>query len=467
MLTVKNPATGEIAYEVPYGNQEHVNQAIQAATDAFSKWSKTTALERSNFLAAVAGKMKDNKEFLASVITKEMGKTISDARGEVQMAADYFQWFSEQAKRVYGETVPANDVSKRTMVIKKPVGVVGAITPWNFPVAMVARKVAPALAAGCTVVLKPASQSPQSAIELCKLFDEVGIPAGVLNVVTAKSSMVSDVMMNSQAIRKITFTGSTEVGKQLLEGAAKTVKHVSMELGGHAPFIVFDDADIDDAIDGVLKSKYRCSGQMCTATNRIHVQSSIAELFSQKLADRVSSLHVGNGINEESEVGPLVDQQAIAKVEAQVADAVQKGASILTGGKRLSENEFAKGNFFAPTVLKNVNQDMNIYTEETFGPVAPIITFENEEELLLQVNHAEYGLASYMYTNDMSRIIRMTDALEYGMVGVNDPLPFTVQAPFGGTKESGVGKEGGHQGIDEYLEEKMISIRFKNTVPTN
>lgn len=460
-LSVMSPFSGEEVYKVPFGNEEHVETAIKAASSAFKTWSKTTAIERANYLSAIAAKMKTEKEHLAKIITMEMGKTITDARGEVQSAIDYFQWFSEEARRVYGDTVPASDITKRILVIKKPIGVVGAITPWNFPLSMVVRKVAPALAAGCTVVLKPASQAPQSSLELCKILHAVGVPAGVLNVVIAKSSSVSDVMMKSDEIRKITFTGSTEVGKMLLEGAAKTVKRVSMELGGHAPFIVFGDADIDDAVEGLLQSKFRCSGQMCTATNLIHVHSSIVDEFADKLKIAVAALEIGDGLNENTRIGPLIDGSAVDKVEKQVEDAIAKGATVLTGGNRLTKNDYAKGNFFAPTVLIGVNAEMLISEEETFGPVAPIVTFENEEELLSKVNHSKYGLASYIYTNDLSRTIRMMEALDYGMVGVNDPMPFSVQAPFGGVKESGMGKEGGHQGINEYLEETMISIRMK------
>ncbi|MFD1606974.1 NAD-dependent succinate-semialdehyde dehydrogenase [Oceanobacillus luteolus] len=460
-LVVKSPATNEIVSEVPLGDASHVQQAIDAAKASFPAWSKLVAQERSNILLAIADKMTDKKELLASMITREMGKPIGDSMGEVQQSIDYFRWYSEEAKRVYGETIPSSSADKRIMVMKQPIGVVGAITPWNFPISMLARKLGPALAVGCTVVVKPASQTPQCAVELFKIFDEVGVPAGVLNLVIAKASTVSETFMNSPEVRKITFTGSTSVGKRLIEGSAKTVKRVSMELGGHAPFIVFDDADLDDAIDGLLRTKFRCSGQMCTSTNRIYVQSSILETFSQKLAERVSKLKTGNGFNQDTNVGPLVDEQALAKVLAQVKDAKEKGAKVLVGGERLTGGEYDNGNFFMPTVLGEVSEDMLIYSDETFGPVAPIISFETEEAILEKVNHEQYGLASYVYTNDMSRIIRITEGIEYGMIGVNDPLPFTVQAPFGGVKESGMGREGGHHGLNDYLEEKMVSIRFK------
>lgn len=460
-LRVTSPATHEIVSEVALGDAAHVQQAIDAAHESFPSWSKKTAQERSDILFKIAELMKEKKEDLASMITTEMGKPIGDARGEVQQSIDYFRWYSEEAKRVYGETIPSSSMEKRIMVIKQPVGVVGAITPWNFPISMLARKLGPALAVGCTVVVKPASQTPQCAVELFKIFEAAGVPKGVLNLVVAKASVVSDTFMNSTKVQKITFTGSTPVGKKLIEGSAKTVKRVSMELGGHAPFIVFDDADIDDAIDGLLRTKYRASGQMCTSSNRIYVQSSIAETFSQKLAETVSGLKAGNGFNEENTVGPLVDEQAVEKVVSQVEDAKEKGAKVLVGGERLSGEGYDNGNFFMPTVLNGITEDMLIYEDETFGPVAPIISFESEEELLEKVNHEKYGLASYAYTNDMGRIIRITEAMEYGMVGINDPLPFTVQAPFGGVKESGMGREGGHHGLNDYLEEKMVSVRFK------
>ncbi|GAB3794044.1 NAD-dependent succinate-semialdehyde dehydrogenase [Virgibacillus kimchii] len=460
-LKVKSPATHEIVSEVPLGDASHVQQAIDAADASFPAWSKTTAQERSDYLFGIAEKMTEKKEELASMITREMGKPIGDARGEVQQSIDYYRWFGEEAKRVYGETIPSSSMDKRIMVIKQPIGVVGAITPWNFPISMLARKLGPALAVGCTVVVKPASQTPQCAIELFKIFEAVGLPAGVLNLVIAKASDVSDTFMNSAKVKKLTFTGSTAVGKKLIEGSAKTVKRVSMELGGHAPFIVFDDADIDDAIDGLLRTKFRCSGQMCTSSNRVYVQSTIAETFSSKLAESVSELKAGNGFDENNTVGPLVDEQAIEKVASQVEDAKKKGAHVLVGGERLSGEGYDNGNFFMPTVLSGVSEDMLIYEDETFGPVAPIISFDTEDELLEKVNHEKYGLASYAYTNDVGRIIRITEAMEYGMVGVNDPLPFTVQAPFGGVKESGMGREGGHHGLNDYLEEKMVSVRFR------
>lgn len=460
-LTVYNPATGEAVYEMDYGTKVDVEEAIQAADEAFQTWSKTSALQRANLLVDIYRKMEERKEDLAQVITKEMGKPIKDARGEAQSAIDYFRWFAEEARRVYGETVPASTSDKRILVIKQPIGVVGAITPWNFPLSMIARKAAPALAAGCTMVLKPSSKAPQSAIEMTKIFEEVGVPNGVFNLVMAKSSDVTDVLMSSKTVKKITFTGSTRIGKLLMEKAAKTVKRISMELGGHAPFIVFEDANIEEAAKDILATKFRCSGQMCTSTNRIFVHEDVAEKFTNLLTEKVKQLKVGNGLNEETSVGPVIDKNAVEKIKSQIDDAIAKGAEAVTGEMNLTNEEQANGNFIQPTILKNVSPDMDIFTEETFGPVAPIITFSSEGELLEVVNHEEYGLASYIYTNNMSRVIRMTESLEYGMVGVNDPLPFVVQSPFGGVKESGVGKEGGHQGIEGYLEEKMISIKYE------
>ena len=460
-LTVYNPATGEAVYEMDYGMKVDVEEAIQAADEAFQTWSKTSALQRANLLVDIYRKMEERKEDLAQVITKEMGKPIKDARGEAQSAIDYFRWFAEEARRVYGETVPASTSDKRILVIKQPIGVVGAITPWNFPLSMIARKAAPALAAGCTMVLKPSSKAPQSAIEMTKIFEEVGVPNGVFNLVMAKSSDVTDVLMSSKTVKKITFTGSTRIGKLLMEKAAKTVKRISMELGGHAPFIVFEDANIEEAAKDILATKFRCSGQMCTSTNRIFVHEDVAEKFTNLLTEKVKQLKVGNGLNEETSVGPVIDKNAVEKIKSQIDDAIAKGAEAVTGEMNLTNEEQANGNFIQPTILKNVSPDMDIFTEETFGPVAPIITFSSEGELLEVVNHEEYGLASYIYTNNMSRVIRMTESLEYGMVGVNDPLPFVVQSPFGGVKESGVGKEGGHQGIEGYLEEKMISIKYE------
>lgn len=459
-LDVVNPATGITEYQIYSGNESDVADAIKAAKDAFPAWSERAAIERADLLFDIYYRMLEKKEQLAEVITKEMGKPIRDARGEVQSAIDYFRWYAEEARRVYGETIPASAPDKRIMVIKQPIGVVGAITPWNFPLSMIARKVAPAFAAGCTLVLKPSSKAPQSAYEMAKIFEQAGIPKGVFNLVMAPSSVVTEELMNSKDVKKITFTGSTRVGKMLMEKAAKTVKRISMELGGHAPFIVFEDADLDQAAQDLLATKFRCSGQMCTSTNRIFVAESVAEAFTEKVANIVKDLKVGNGLDDETSVGPVIDSNAVGKIKSQIDDAVNKGASVIANDFELA-GDLEKGNFIQPTILTNVTQEMDIFTEETFGPVAPIITFSSEEELLQVVNHEEYGLAAYLYSNDMSRVIRISEKLEYGMVGVNDPLPFVVQSPFGGVKESGMGKEGGHHGIEGYLEEKLVAIKYK------
>lgn len=459
-LGVYNPANGKKVYEVNQGSTEHINQAIDAAQGAFKTWSQTTALERADLLIKIYRKMETMKEELAAVITREMGKPINDARGEVQSSIDYFRWFAEEGRRVYGETIPASAPDKRIMVIKQPIGVVGAITPWNFPLSMLARKLAPALAAGCTIVLKPSSQSPQSAIELVRIAEQAGLPRGVLNLVMAKSQEVTDVFMKSRLVKKITFTGSTRIGKMLMKESASTVKRISMELGGHAPFIVFEDADLDLAVNDLLMTKFRCSGQMCTSTNRIYVQASVMDEFVEKLSEKVKALKVGSGSDEDTVVGPIISESAANDIRDQIDDALSKGARAISAEMHLSEEEAATGCFIAPTILVQTNTDMKIISEETFGPVAPIIEFQEESDLLEGVNHAEYGLASYMYSRDMPRIIRMTENLDYGMVGVNDPMPFVVQSPFGGVKQSGVGKEGGHQGLEAYLEEKMISLKF-------
>lgn len=459
-IDVVNPATGATEFQVYTGDENDVKAAIQAAKDAFPAWAEKAAIERADLLFEIYHSMIEKKEHLAEVITKEMGKPIKDARGEVQSAIDYFRWYAEEARRVYGETIPASSPDKRILVIKQPIGIVGAITPWNFPLSMIARKVAPAFAAGCTLVLKPSSKAPQSAIEMAKIFEQVGIPKGVFNLVMAPSSIVTEELMKSKDVKKITFTGSTRVGKMLMEKAAKTVKRLSMELGGHAPFIVFEDADLDQAAEDLLATKFRCSGQMCTSTNRIFVADSVAEQFTQKVANIVKKLKVGNGLDSETSVGPVIDSNAVEKIKSQIDDAVSKGAELIVGESELAD-DLEQGNFIYPTILKNVTREMDIFSEETFGPVAPIITFSSEEELLNVVNHEEYGLAAYLYSNDMSRVIRLSEKLEYGMVGVNDPLPFVVQSPFGGVKESGMGKEGGHHGIEGYLEEKLVAIKYK------
>lgn len=451
---VMNPATNELVSEVAYGNDEDAKSAIDAAHSAFASWSGTTANERSNYLYKLYHLMMEEKESLAKAITLEMGKPINESRGEVNIAAEYVLWYAEQAKRVYGEIVAASSTNKRLHVIKQPVGPVAAITPWNFPVSMLTRKIAPALAAGCTVVLKPASYTPSSAIRLFECIEKAGFPKGVANLVIGQSRSIGEEFTNNPLIRKITFTGSTSVGKKLMEAASKQVKRVSMELGGHAPFIVFEDADLEKAVNGVLISKYRNAGQTCICLNRLYVHRSIKDRFEAMLKEKVEQLKVGNGLDESTEIGPLVDQSAYEKVQEQVKDALDKGATLLTGGASANEGTL----FYKPTLLTDVTKEMVITTEETFGPVCPIYAFDTEEEAIQMANDSEYGLAAYYYTKNLGKAIRVGEKLEYGIIGVNDAVPTTVQAPFGGMKESGAGREGGHQGIEGFIEEKFMSI---------
>lgn len=452
-----NPATNEVVGELADGREEDMEAAIDAANAAFEEWAGLTALERADYLMECYQKMLEKQDELAELMTKEQGKPLHEAKAEVKGAADFFRWFAEEARRVYGETIPASVKNKRIKVIKQPIGVVVAITPWNFPQTMVTRKVAPALAAGCPVIVKPAKQTSLNAVALFKIFDEVGFPKGVVNLITTeKSSAVSNEMFANEKVRKITFTGSTAVGKMLTKEAANQMKRVSMELGGHSPFIVFEDADIDKAVEGVMQSKFRNAGQTCVCANRVYVQKSIQEEFEKKFIEKVKELKVGNGLDSGITIGPLIDAAAIDKQIEHVEDAVSKGAKVVTGGN-VAGNQ---GSFYEPTVLSNVSDDMKITYEETFGPVAPIITFETEEEVIERANNVNYGLAAYYYTRDFSRSIRVQEKLNYGVVGLNDALPAVPQAPFGGMKESGVGREGGHQGLDEFFETKYISMQI-------
>jgi succinate-semialdehyde dehydrogenase / glutarate-semialdehyde dehydrogenase len=456
---VNDPATGEVVGVVSDATKEHAEQAVEAAHAAFQTWSKLPAFKRSAAMNKWFGLINKHRDEIAEILTKENGKPLMEAKIEISQAAQFVQWYSEEAKRIYGETVPSNEPNKRITVIKQPVGVVGAITPWNFPAGMITRKVAPALAAGCTVVLKPAEQTPLTAIKLFELAHEAGIPAGVLNLIpTSNPAPVGDVLTRDERVRKVTFTGSTEVGKMLYRQAAETVKRVSLELGGHAPFIVFEDADIKQAVSGLINSKYRNAGQTCICTNRVYVHSSVVDQFAEAASAAIAKqLKLGHGLEEGSSVGPLIDEDALAKVTRHVEDALAKGASLVCGGKKWGD----KGNFFEPTLLKGVSEDMQIAIEETFGPVAPIMTFETEEEVLERANHARYGLAAYVFTRDIGRVTRMSEGLEYGIIGINDPIPAApVQAPFGGFKESGIGREGGHFGLEGFLEYKYISTAF-------
>ncbi|MFD4932173.1 NAD-dependent succinate-semialdehyde dehydrogenase [Peribacillus butanolivorans] len=460
VFEVNNPATGEKAGTVYFAGEEETNLAIQAAEKAFPQWAGLTAEQRSSYLWRIVEKVGEKREEIARIITKEMGKTIHHARQEVGSAIAFFQWYAEEARRIYGDIISPSIANKRIQVIRQPVGVVGAITPWNFPLSMAARKLGPALATGCTVILRPSREAPLSSVALFKIFDEIGLPKGVANLVIGQSGPIVNTIMNSSIVKKVSFTGSTEVGKILIGQSAKTVKRVSMELGGHAPFIVFDDADIDLAVEGLVRSKFGSNGQQCICPNRIYVQDKVYEEFAEKLKEKVQTIKVGNGLDEQNEMGPLVNAEAIEKVQEQVDDAVQLGACILNGGKRLSDGSYSNGNFYDPTVLSNVTDNMLITREETFGPVIPLLKFSSEEEVIERANAIEYGLASYFYTKDLSRKYRVSEQLEYGMVGVNDAIPFAVQAPFGGVKESGMGREGGKYGLDDYLDTKMISVQI-------
>ena len=459
---VLNPATGETVGEVPDCGAEETREAIEAAAEAFKTWSRTTSQERYALLYRVYELVRQRTDELARIITLENGKPLADAKGEIAYGNSYFLWYAEEAKRIYGETIPALVPNKRITVIRQPVGVVGAITPWNYPFAMIARKVSAALAAGCTVVAKPSEDTPLTAIALCEILEEAGIPAGVVNLVTGSPQAIGGEMLANPLVRKMTFTGSTQVGKHLIRGSAEHVKKVSMELGGHAPFIVFDDADIDAAVAGALSVKFKNNGQACVCGNRFFIHRPIMEEFSAKFIEQTKKYKVGIGTEEGTQIGPLINQKGLAKVETHVADALAKGAVLAAGGKRLTAGGLDRGWVYEPTVLLNVNESMQIFYEETFGPVAPLIPFETEEEAIRRANDSVYGLAAYVYTRDAGRVVRVSEALEYGMVGVNDPGPAVAyQAPFGGMKQSGLGREGGRQGLMEFLEEKYISHQFE------
>lgn len=459
-LDIINPATNECIDKVNLVGKEETESAVESAVKAFKVWSVETADTRSSYLYQVYEKINEKKHELAQIITKEMGKSIHNAKYEVQSSANFFKWYAEEGRRVYGDTIPSPDPRKRFTTIKQPVGVVAAITPWNFPLQMVARKLAPALAAGCTVILKPAPEAPLSSKALFEIFDEIGLPKGVVNLVLGEPSEIASVFMESPDVKKITFTGSTEVGKLLIRQSADTVKKVSMELGGHAPFIIFEDADLHLAAEGLIRSKFASTGQQCVCPNRIYVHDSIYDEFQELLTEKVSSLNVGNGLDESNDIGAMVNENAIKKTDAHVKDALKKGAKLLCGGVKLQDGDYANGSFYAPTVLSETNEEMIVLKEETFGPVIPLIRFTSEEEVIEKANNTQYGLVAYFYTKDLACAYRVSEKLEYGMVGVNDSSPFAVQAPFGGVKESGIGREGGYQGLEEYLETKLISVRF-------
>ena len=455
-FSVFNPANGEELGQVADGNRHHAVMAIEAAHTAFSKWSCATAYKRSECLYRAYELMLERKQQLAELMTREQGKPLKASLNEVQYGADFLRWYAEEAKRVYGETIPSARPDQRFIVQQKPIGVVAAITPWNYPVSMITRKVAPAIAAGCTIVLKPAEATPLCAIAVFEILHDAGIPAGVVNLVTsAVPKQIGEEFCTNALVKKLTFTGSTRVGKMLAQDAAPQLKRVSMELGGHAPFIVFDDADPVHAAKGVALVKFLNTGQACISPNRIFVQRTILEPFLNTLKERVSKLKAGNGLIPGITIGPLVNQAAVDKVDHQVVDALAKGATLLHGGKRLTETNMNNGHFYAPTLLSNVSADMLIYREETFGPVAAVIAFDSEDEVLAMANDTNYGLAAYLYTQNLSRAMRIFEGLEFGIIGINDINPTSAAAPFGGMKESGLGREGAREGIKEYLETKL------------
>ncbi|EPF00212.1 NAD-dependent succinate-semialdehyde dehydrogenase [Rhizobium grahamii] len=452
---VLNPATGEVLASLPDMGAAETRDAIDAAHAAQPAWAARPAKERAGILRKWFDLMVAHADELAAILTAEMGKPFAEARGEILYAAAYVEWYAEEAKRIYGETIPAPSNDKRMIVIKQPVGVVGTITPWNFPAAMITRKIAPALAVGCTVVSKPAEQTPLSALALAVLAEQAGIPAGVFNVIVGEDGpAIGKELCGNAKVRKISFTGSTEVGRILMRQCADQIKKVSLELGGNAPFIVFDDADLDAAVEGALASKYRNAGQTCVCANRLYVQSGVYDAFAAKLAAKVEEMSVGDGFKAGVTIGPLIDEQGLAKVESHVADAVSKGARIVTGGKRVE----GVGTFFTPTVLTGVTREMKVAREETFGPVAPLFRFDTVEDVIAQANDTEFGLAAYFFAGDLKKVWRVAEALEYGMVGINTGLMSTETAPFGGIKQSGRGREGSRHGADDYLEMKYLCM---------
>ncbi|XKG08743.1 NAD-dependent succinate-semialdehyde dehydrogenase [Sutcliffiella horikoshii] len=452
VIEVTNPATGEVIGTVPSISEDQLEKVVQYAEEAFQTWRNYTAYERADILNKWFLLLEENKKHIAETLTKEQGKPFREALGEVSYANSFVDWYKEEGKRIYGETIPSSSKDKRVLIQKQPVGVVAAITPWNFPAAMITRKVAPALAAGCTVIVKPAGQTPLTALLLAKYADEAGVPKGVLQVITGKSSVIGESLMKHKDVKKLTFTGSTEIGKKLMEQASHTVKKLSLELGGHAPFIIFEDADLEKAAKGLVQSKFRNAGQTCICANRIYVQESVAEEFTSLFVKEVSKLKVGNGMERGVDLGPLIDEDALEKVKEHLSDAKEKGASVAFGG------EVKDKTFMEPTVITGVTDEMLCMNEETFGPLAPITTFKEEEEAIKRANNSPYGLAAYVFTEKMSRIYRVTEGLDYGIIGVNDGAPSVAQAPFGGLKESGIGREGGHHGMEEYLEVKYVSI---------
>ncbi|HEY1719962.1 MAG TPA: NADP-dependent succinate-semialdehyde dehydrogenase [Magnetospirillaceae bacterium] len=453
-VAVTNPATGASLGTVPKMGKAETARAITAANQALPAWRAKTGKERAVILRKWADLMLANQDDLALIMTSEQGKPLAESKGEIVYAAGFIEWFGEEAKRIYGDTIPGHQADKRIVVIKQPIGVTAAITPWNFPAAMITRKCGPALAAGCTMVVKPASQTPFSALALAELAERAGVPKGVFSVVTGSASEIGGEMTSNPIVRKLSFTGSTEIGKQLMAQCAGTIKKVSLELGGNAPFIVFDDADLDAAVEGAIASKYRNTGQTCVCANRLLVQEGVYDAFTDKLGKAVAKLKVGNGVEAGVTQGPLIDMKAVEKVEEHIQDAVKKGARVVQGGKRHPLGH----SFFEPTILADVTSQMMVAREETFGPVAPLFRFKTDAEAIQMANDTEFGLASYFYSRDIARVWRTAEGLEYGMVGINTGLISTEVAPFGGVKESGLGREGSKYGIEEYLEIKYLCI---------
>lgn len=453
-IDVDNPATGAIIGRTPSFGRDIAAKAIDAAERAMPVWAAKTAKERANVLRRFFDLMMQNQEELAQLLTLEQGKPLAESRGEIAYAASFLEWFGEEAKRVYGDTIPGHQADKRIVVVKQPIGVVAAITPWNFPSAMITRKIAPALAAGCAVVVKPAAQTPFSALALGVLAEAAGLPAGLLNIITGSSTEIGAEFTQNPVVRKISFTGSTGVGAKLMAQSAPSIKKLSLELGGNAPFIVFDDADLDAAVEGAIMSKFRNAGQTCVCANRIYAQASIYDAFVEKLVKATNALKVGDGSAEGTMIGPMIDDNAVAKVDEHISDALAKGAKILTGGGRHALG----GRFFAPTVLRDVTSDMIVTREETFGPLAPVIRFETEEDAIRMANDSEFGLAAYFYARDLGRVWKVAEAIEAGIVGVNTGIISTEVAPFGGIKSSGLGREGSYYGIEDYLEIKYICM---------
>ena len=451
VIAVTNPANGEQLGSVPKMGADETREAIEAANRALPAWRALTAKERANILRRWFDLMMENQDDLARLMTLEQGKPLAEAKDEISYAASFIEWFAEEGKRIYGDTIPGHQADKRLLVIKQPIGVTAAITPWNFPAAMITRKAGPALAAGCTMVLKPASQTPFSALALAELANRAGIPAGVFNVVTGSAGAVGGELTSNPLVRKLSFTGSTEIGRQLMEQCAKDIKKVSLELGGNAPFIVFDDADLDKAVEGALASKFRNAGQTCVCANRLYVQDGVYDRFAEKLQQAVEKLRIGDGLQDGVTTGPLIDEKAVAKVEEHIADAIAKGAKVVTGGKPHALG----GNFFQPT---NVPDSAKVAKEETFGPLAPLFRFKDEADVIAQANDTEFGLAAYFYARDLSRVFRVGEALEYGIIGINTGIISTEVAPFGGVKASGLGREGSKYGIEDYLEIKYMCI---------